>query len=255
MSTDAVRDEVELLERSLADARAEHAKGDLSDASFAQIEAREGARLVSARSRLDEAHRATADALPGTGRSARTADRGRFLVVAAVCVVLAAAAVLLAVTDPFAGPPKVVHLNAAGRISALLIAAEAEVAGGHQLQALTLYDAVLLLEPSSDEALIESGWLRYELGLGRHDRAWILGGAAQLAHAVLVAPTQASAHLYDGIALMQLHGCLRRATRHLSLAACRGAIDQLARSGELPETAYQQSITALFLAELHYRAP
>jgi tetratricopeptide (TPR) repeat protein len=239
MSTDASRDEIELLERSLADARAEHARGDLDDASLTELEAREGARLAAARARLDGAS-ASAVTRAASGDPARRPRRRRLLVVSTLCAALVCAVVVLAATDPFASTPRPAPLDAAGRVAALLITAEGEVARGHQLQALTLYDAVLRLEPSNGEALIESGWLRYELGLGRHDAAWIREGAARLARAVVVAPSQAAAHLYDGIVLLQ------RRDR-------AGAITQLLRAEALPETAYQQSITALFLVQLHYR--
>jgi hypothetical protein len=134
-----------------------------------------------------------------------------------------------------------IHVGPAARVQVLLFSAEFEVAQKHTLRALTLYDAVLKLDPASPEALAESGWLRYEYGLGirsvREERA----GEAQLARTIRLAPREAAGHLYYGIVLFQRH---RDRTR---------AIAQLQRAAELPESSVEQSLTAAFLSLLQPR--
>jgi cytochrome c-type biogenesis protein CcmH/NrfG len=232
----ALGDEIELLVASIDDARAEHAAGDLDDASLARIEARDGARLDDARRRL-----ASMRSEPATPRDVEAGSRrrrARLLAVAAVAAVVAVAVAVLAATDPFATPAPPPRVTEAVKVLGLLDLGESAVAHGEQLRALTAYDAVLRLEPSDAEALIESGWLRYEQGLALHRPGWVHDGAATLRRAVAVAPDEAAAHLYDGIVLYQLDH--DRA----------GAVVQLQRAGDLPESEFEQSVTAEFLAIL-----
>jgi hypothetical protein len=227
----ALRDEVEMLRRSLEDARAEHARGDLDDDVLARIEARDGPRLAAAVERLaalDEASDVPAEPRASAGR------RGRTLLIALVAG-LAALGVTLAVVQPFSGakePP----LSGHDKVVLLLAAAEVEVTHGRTLRALTIYDAVLRLDPMNPEALAESGWLRYEHALSSAHPAEVARAEVQLRDATRLVPREAAAHLYYGIVLWQQHH------------ARRGALAQFWRAASLPESPVEQTLTAQFIA-------
>jgi hypothetical protein len=236
----ALRDEIELVQRSLDDARDEHDRGELDDEGLAAIERRDGARLADAMARLA----AIAPVVPAS--EAGRADLGPrrrprwLLAVALACLAVAVAVVVLAVADPFASPvhPKA-PTSTSGKVQALVDEAEVLVNGGHELRALTAYDAVLALSPKNAEALVESGWLRYEYpGLGAHDPAQVDLGVAELAHAVRVAPSSAAAHLYWGIVLYQ------------HFHDTRGARAQLIRAAQLPEDTAEVALNEAFIYTL-----
>jgi tetratricopeptide (TPR) repeat protein len=201
---DALRDRVELLMRSLDDARGEHARGDLDDASLDAIERRDGARLAAARAELATLE---PDVLAETRPPARGASpRPRWLLgVAVASLAVAVGIVAIAATDPFARATRL-HLPSTrqAKVASLVIAAEVLVTQRHWLRALTAYDAVLRLAPRNAEALVESGWLRYEYpGLGGHDPHEVALGVIELHRAERLAPNDAAAHLYWGIVLYQ----------------------------------------------------
>jgi hypothetical protein len=234
---DTLRDEIELLTRSLVDARAEHARGELDDEGLETIERRDGARLAAAAAEL--AALAPEDPRPVTAPGAVGPRRHPLwlLGVAGACLAVVVGVLVVAAVNPFA---RAVHPRAptttTGKVRALLYEAELLVKGQHQLRALTAYDAVLSLAPRNPEALVESGWLRYEFpGLGAHDAAQVALGAAELARAVRLAPRSAAAHLYWGIVLYQ-HDHDDRAARA-----------QLIRAASLPESKLDQRITETFM--------
>ncbi len=239
MSADAIalRDEIELLTRSLDDARDEHARGELDDEGLSAIERRDGARLAEATARL-AALPAPAPGPAATSPTTGPRRRPRWLLgVAAVCLAAVVGVIVVAATDPFARP---VHLPAprttAEKVQALLIEAELLVSERHEQRALTAYDAVLKLAPKDPEALVESGWLRYEYpGPSAHDPARVALGAAELARAVRLVPRSAAAHLYWGIVLYQ-HDHDERAARA-----------QLIRAASLPESRLDARITETFI--------
>lgn len=248
MTADAasLRDEIALLEASIADARAEHDRGELGDDGLAAIVASDGARLERARERL-AAHEADVGPASGAidpaqeidGPAARASRRRRrrqpqLLAVAVACVVIAAAVIAIGAAHEHAatGPA---HLTTEGKVRVLLVQGEAELQGGHLAPALTAFDAVLALDPTDAEAVVEAGWLRYEVALGARDAAQVRLGADELRRAVVIAPDDAASHLYDGIVLWQYD--------HDDAAA----LDQLTRAAELPETTVEVDLTVQFL--------
>ena len=242
MSTDAAAlgDEIDLLVRSLEDARAEHARGELDDEGLAAIERRDGERLTAARAALATLDEQAQDPDRSVARVApdvATRRPRRLLAVAGTSFAAAIAVIVLAAANPFATAPKTVPVRTTkAKVHALLYVAEVYVTTGQPLRALTSYDAVLRLAPRNPEALVESGWLRYEFaGLGADNRAQTGLGAAEVRRAVHLAPSLAPAHLYDGIVLYQ-HFHDRTA-----------ALAQLVRAGTLPETKAEQWLTATFL--------
>jgi hypothetical protein len=241
----SLRDEVALLERSLADARAEHDAGDLDDAGLAAIERRDGARLASARARLDDlagsAADAGGDAVASPDEGAAPRRRPRWLLGVGVgCLAAAALVIGLAAADPFASSPAE-RVTRSTQVQALLLTAEKMVGTKHPLRALSAYEAVLRLAPHNPEALVEAGWLRYEfLGVGR-SRAQADLGYAELQRAVRLAPRSAAAHLYLAVALFQ-HARKRGAAQRQLLAAAA-----------LPETVDQQRLNRWLFAALASR--
>jgi hypothetical protein len=232
-----LRDEITLLAQSIDDARAEHDAGDLDDAALATIVERDSARLALARERLAAIVTAPTPSRDPVLEAPRR-RRGWLLAVSATCVVVALVVGVIAAADPFASTPSPPRITNAIKLLGLLDAGERAVADNEPLRALTAYDAALHLDPHDAEALVESGWLRYEQGLAEHRASWVRAGAASLRHAVVVAPNDAAAHLYDGIVLDQ-YDKDRDAARH-----------QLLRAGDLPESQVEQSITATLLALL-----
>jgi hypothetical protein len=237
----APRDEVELLERSLADARGEHARGELSDAGLAAIERRDGARLDAARTRLGPTSVAPEHPGERSDPGAATARRRPrwLLAVAAACLAGAAAVLVVAVVNPFATARPLGPTTRHNEVVFLLGIAEDDLVG-HPRQALTAFEAVLRLDPTDAEALVEEGWLRYEyVGLPRHDPRAEALGLAELRHAVRVAPRNAAGHLYYGIVLDQL--------RHDRRAA-RAQVRRAASLPESPSLALQTTAVLAYLS-------
>lgn len=237
---DALRDEIELLTRSLDDAGAEHARGELDDAALAAIVRRDGVRLAAARDALGELGDDAAPDPPRASSPLGPRRRPRVLLgVAAACLAIAIAIVALAVARPFASEPPAGSATTQGKVHALLLVAEVLVGSDHPLRALTSFDAVLSLAPTNPEALVESGWLRYEdLGLGEHRPAQLALGAAELRRAARLAPRDAAAHLYFAIVLLQ-HDHDRAAARA-----------QVRLASALPESVDERALTFSLLATL-----
>jgi tetratricopeptide (TPR) repeat protein len=238
----ALRDEIALLERSLHDARAEHARGDLDDDALDTIERRDGVRLDGALERL-AAHgvASTPEERSAVVRAETPPQprRSRRLVVAcSLALVLAAGTIGVVLGRPFAAPTPAIRLDTAGKVEVLLLQGELSVATRHNAQALTAFDAVLRLEPHNAEAFVESGWLHYEAGLLAHRAAEVDQGAAMLRRAIVIAPGNGASHLYWGIVLLQHFHDVRAASA------------QVLRSAELPESKREESITAGLLSYL-----
>jgi tetratricopeptide (TPR) repeat protein len=237
-----LRDEIALVRRSLDDARAEHARGELDDDAFDAIERRDAARLALALERLDAAGAPDADApdvTPRTGGAPAVSRRSRRLVVACtVALALAAGTIGVVLGRPFAGSTPALRLTTLEQVAVLRIQGEMFVATGQNARALTTFDAVLKLEPRNPEAFIESGWLHYEAGLAARRPGEVDLGAAMLRRAIAVDPANAASHLYFGIVLLQ-HDHDARAARA-----------QVLRSAELPESPSEESTTSEVLSYL-----
>ena len=232
----AIRDEIELLTRSIDDARREHASGELDAAGLAAIEERDGTRLADASARL-AAIAPRPEAAPAHARTSRVHRSRRLLAVGVACVALAAGVLALAVAQPFAAPPTPLRATRATEVEVLLGNGEVLLRAHHPLRALTAFDAALRLAPRNPEALVESAWLRYEFaGLGARDRRETELGFAELRRAVRLAPSNAGAHLYYGVALLGDRGARAAARRQLLEAAA------------LPESRDEQALTVLMLS-------
>jgi hypothetical protein len=235
----ALRDEVALLRRSLDDARAEHARGELDDDSLHAIEHLDMARLEHAVARLEGlgaedagAHRVASPATPVASTPRRSR---RLLVACTLALALAAATIGVVLGRPFAAATPPMRLNTVGKVRVLLIQGELFVLTGQNARALTAYDAVLRLEPRNGEAFIESGWLRYEAGLAAHRPGEVDVGASMLRRSIALAPGNGASHLYFGVVLLQ-HFHDPRAARAQVLA-----------SAALPESKSEEAITSTLL--------
>lgn len=192
-----LRGEIELREASLADAQREVDAGELSAASFATIANRERSAINDAREKLDELSRQS-PAAPKSGRR----RRGRLLVLATLCFAVALGLLLWSSLGPrqagnsITGSPSLGH---AQEIQQLLIEAQADIANGNVVTALSAYEQVLKLDATNVPALTQTGWLDFSAGSSDQDVAAINLGIKDLRRAIAVAPRNPAPRLYYAI--------------------------------------------------------
>ena len=200
LSRESLLDEIALREASLADAKGEHERGDLDEASYLAIVARESSALVRARSQLDAAQLLSP--------KARTRRR-LYLVVAgasfafAILVVLWSAVVPRQAGNSITGSPV---LGRSQQITQYLNEAEADTANNNLVAALAAYQGVLALDPTNVVALTQSGWIDFSAGSAQHNAATVSLGLTRLRHAIELAPRAPAAHLYYAIAAASTAG-------------------------------------------------
>jgi tetratricopeptide (TPR) repeat protein len=200
LSRESLLDEIALREASLADAKLEHERGDLDDATYRAIVARESTALVRARSQLDAAQLLS----PKARRRRRL-----YLVVAgasfafAILVVLWSAVVPRQAGNSITGAPVLGH---AAQITQLLSQAEADTANNNLAAALAAYQGVLAIDPTNVVALTQSGWIDFSAGSARHSVETVNLGLTRLRHAIEIAPREPAAHLYYAIAAASTAG-------------------------------------------------
>jgi len=198
MSRDAalLRDEISLRQASLLDARRELAAGELSAEAYETISSREQAAIDQARGELDAlAHES---AIPPT----RRVRRRRWLVVAAVCFCVALGLLLWASLSPRQPGSSItgsISLARQQRIEQLLTEAQADVANGDPVTALSAYQQVLGLDAHNVQALTQTGWLDFSAGSSDQDVTLVDLGVKDLREAVKLAPRQAGPRLYYAI--------------------------------------------------------
>jgi len=195
MNAAQLRDEIALREASLADAARELAAGELDQASFDVIVARERAALDKARAALLDA---PVDAAPVVTRPPRRRKTSR-LVVGLVCIALAATGfTVLHLSLRQAGNSVTggVQVNQSQLVSQLLIEGQADAAANNNVAALAAYQHVLRVAPHNITALTEAGWLEFSAGSASGNVAVVTLAEANLREAVRLAPSQAAPHLY-----------------------------------------------------------
>jgi tetratricopeptide (TPR) repeat protein len=192
-----LRDEIELREASLADAQREVGAGELSAASFATISMREHVAISEAQEKLAALSRQSPEA-PKSGRR----RRGRLLVLAGLCFAVALGLLLWSSLGPrqagnsITGSPSLGH---AQEIQQLLIEAQADIANGNVVTALSAYEQVLKLDDTNVPALTQTGWLDFSAGSSDQDVAAINLGIKDLRRAVALAPRNPAPRLYYAI--------------------------------------------------------
>jgi hypothetical protein len=189
-------DEIALREASLADASRELRDGELSLEAYEGIEARERAAIVVARARLEELSHAAAEAPRSRAR------KKRYLVVAVLCFALVVAVVLWAAVSPRQPGNSItgsLQLARAQKIQQLLSEAEADIADGNVVAALSAYQKVLSIDATNVPALTQSGWLDFSAGSSDRDAALTALGVKDLREAVNLAPRNPAPRLYYAI--------------------------------------------------------
>lgn len=198
MSRDAglLRDEISLRQASLVDARRELAAGELSAQAFESISTREKAAIDQAHRELDALARESA--APAT----RRVRRRRLLVVSAVCFAAALGVLLWASLSPRQPGNSItgsISLGHQQKIQQLLTEAEADVANGDPVTALSAYRQVLDLDARNVQALTQTGWLDFSAGSSDQDVSLVDLGVKDLREAVKLAPRLAGPRLYYAI--------------------------------------------------------
>ena len=193
-----LRDEIKLREASLADAKRELAAGELSPESFGAIASREHAAIERAHEEL-AVLAGQSVAVPATRRI-----RGRrFLVVAVLCFAVALGVLLWSSLGPRQPGNSItgsVSLGHAQEIQQLLTQAQADIANGNDVTALSAYQHVLALDATNVAALTETGWLDFSAGGSDHNVTLIDLGIEDLREAVKLAPRDAAPRLSYAIA-------------------------------------------------------
>jgi tetratricopeptide (TPR) repeat protein len=195
-SAQQIRDEIALREASLTDVRRELAKGELSSSEAALIEARELVALDAARRELGE----LATEIPSRPTTRRR--RRWMLLVALLCFFVAASLLLwnsLSPRQPGNSITGSVSLGRAQHVTQLLSEAEADIANGNVVAALSAYQQVLILSPKNVPALTQSGWLDFSAGSSDVNAALVKLGVKDLREAIDFAPRNPAPRLYYAI--------------------------------------------------------
>jgi hypothetical protein len=199
MNRDAplLRDEIALREASLVDARRELAAGELSGDEFGAIATREQAAIDAAREKL-----AALAQQPTSTPAKRRVRRTRFLIVALACFAVALGLLLRSSLSPRQAGNSItgsVSLGHAQQIQQLLTEAQADVANGNPVAALSAYEQVLGLDASNVQALTQTGWLDFSAGSSDQNITLVTTGENDIRQAVKLAPHQAGPRLYYAI--------------------------------------------------------
>lgn len=215
-----LRDERDLLRRSLEDAAREHGAGDLADEDYALLKARDEQRLADVEAALaalgaDAQARTSARRVDGALDGAHAAPQarrrlfGRRRWVAVAGAVLVAAGAVLLVMDlttprlPGQDATGSIDLNTVQRIHQQLQQATDLVKEGHDTRALELYGEVIAEDPRQPVALAEWGWLDWRAASRVKDQRAAAAGAAALEEAVKIDKYLFAAQFYLGSVLLE----------------------------------------------------
>lgn len=217
-------DEREFLVRSLEDAAAEHAAGDLGDGDYALLRARDEHRLAEVEAKIE------AGAIEAGAIEAAPVDQRRRLRLVrwrrhwwlaaggAVLVVVAVVVLVVQLATPRL-PGQIatgnVDLNAAQRVEKQLAQAETLVNHGKDTVALELYGAVISEDPRDPTALAEWGWLDWQAAQKARQATAAAEGASALEEAAKLDPKLYSAQYYLGVILVQ-EGAPTKAVAHFA---------------------------------------
>jgi len=203
-------DEREFLLRSLDDAAREHDAGDLSDADYEVLAARDRSRLADVEAELaalgPEAPVDVETAVPDATPRRRYGPWRRVGIVVFCLFILAGAVILVdhAVSPaaPGQAPTGTVTLSKAQKIEDQLAAAAVLTNDGQDEQALELYNKVLTEDPDDPYALAAGGWLEWNAGVTGKSPTLVRAGRQAEEKAVRVAPQFNGGHLYLGLILL-----------------------------------------------------
>jgi hypothetical protein len=209
-----LNDEREFLLRSIDDAERERGAGDLSDADYEVLVARDRARLAEVETELaalgpELGPKAPADAdpdAPDLPPRRRYGPWSRVGIVVACLFILAGAVILVDHAVSPAAPGQAssgtVTLSKAQHVEDQLAAADVLTQNGEDRQALEIYNQVLTEDHDDPYALAAGGWLEWNAGVSGKSAATERAGRASEQKAVRVAPQFAGGHLYLGLILL-----------------------------------------------------
>jgi hypothetical protein len=205
-----LEDEREFLLRSIDDAAREHDAGDLSDADYDVLAARDRSRLADVEAELAalgpevavDAGAAVPEATPR-----RRYGTWRRVGIVVFCLFILAGAVILvdhAVSPaaPGQAPTGTVTLSKAQKIEDQLAAAAVLANNGEDEQALQVYNQVLTEDPEDPYALAAGGWLEWNAGVTGKSATLVRAGRQAEEKAVRVAPQFYGGHVYLGLIML-----------------------------------------------------
>ncbi|MHB1088586.1 MAG: hypothetical protein ACYC19_07475 [Acidimicrobiales bacterium] len=196
---DQLRDEIALREASLADAQREHASGELSSAELEQIETREREGISRATLELGELSAPVRElAAAHSGRLRRR----RLLVVGLVCLAGALGVFLWSTFSTRQAGNSItgsIALSNQQKVQQYLSEAEADVANGNVVAALSAYQSVLSIDSKNVSALTQAGWLEFSAGSSDRNLKVMQSGVDDLQRAIVLAPRLAAPRLYYAI--------------------------------------------------------
>jgi tetratricopeptide (TPR) repeat protein len=220
-----LNDQRDFLLRSIADAHSEHDAGDLSDADFSLLVARDRRRLADVELALGElaplppspapppppppsrpADEAPGESTPPVADAPRT-SRWRLAGILASCALIVIGVLILvdhSISSRLPGQAVSggITQTRAQLIEQQLAQAATLYSGGQTAQALTLYEKVLSEDPTDPTALAQSGWLEWNAGASDTQRSLETLGRRVEEQAIRVAPNFYGGHLYLGLILL-----------------------------------------------------
>jgi tetratricopeptide (TPR) repeat protein len=214
-----LNDQRDFLLRSIADAHSEHDAGDLSDADFSLLVARDRRRLADVELALGElaplpppppasrpVETAPGGATPSVAEAPRT-PRWRLVGILASCALIVIGVLILvdhSISSRLPGQAVSggITQTRAQLIEQQLAQAATLYSGGQTAQALTLYEKVLSEDPTDPTALAQSGWLEWNAGASDKQRSLETLGRRVEEETIRVAPNFYGGHLYLGLILL-----------------------------------------------------
>jgi tetratricopeptide (TPR) repeat protein len=214
-----LNDQRDFLLRSIADAHSEHDAGDLSDADFSLLVARDRRKLADVELALGElaplpppppasrpVETAPGGATPSVAEAPRT-PRWRLVGILASCALIVIGVLILvdhSISSRLPGQAVSggITQTRAQLIEQQLAQAATLYSGGQTAQALTLYEKVLSEDPTDPTALAQSGWLEWNAGASDKQRSLETLGRRVEEETIRVAPNFYGGHLYLGLILL-----------------------------------------------------
>jgi len=124
------------------------------------------------------------------------------LLVALVCFFVAASLLLFSSLSPRQPGNSItgsISLGRAQKVTQLLSEAEADIANGNVVAALSAYQQVLAISPKNVPALTQSGWLDFSAGSSGVNATLVKLGVKDLREAIGYAPRNPAPRLYYAI--------------------------------------------------------
>jgi len=197
-------DAITTLERSIADAEAEFAAGELTASERDRLVARDSVRIAELAGELALVEAPGLEEEPAAPappkRRVWKRNLGLLLIGAALVVAL-----IGFTTNRRAGQQITGNAggNASQQLHDALVQAEQSVADGNSGLALQQFSTIVATHPENAEALAEAGWLTYQAAVAAKNGPLVTTGRQLVERSVAVDPGQAAGHLY--LAIIKRH--------------------------------------------------